>query len=207
MTTSHDLHERRVLASLETGRPTSQRTLARELGIALGLTNLLLRKMVGKGWVRLVQVRPNRVLYFVTPAGLAEKAQMTRAYFSRNVDFYRETRDRIRQVFDAVSGNWPADAVAADPHHKRIAFYGADEVAEIGFICLQDTDLTLTAVVDDVPRRQFFGVPVHALSSLDAQSVDAAPFDRLIVMSFDDTEAVRTRILARGVSPERIVLL
>src|SRR5262245_25417864 len=96
---SHDLHVHQMLDKIASGRAVSQRVLARELGIALGLTNLLLRKIVRKGWIRLVRVRPNRVRYLITPAGLSESARIYRNRLANNVQFYKETRDRIQESF------------------------------------------------------------------------------------------------------------
>jgi hypothetical protein len=42
------------------------------MGIALGLTNLLVRRLVHKGWVRIIRIKLNRVRYLLTPAGIAE---------------------------------------------------------------------------------------------------------------------------------------
>jgi DNA-binding MarR family transcriptional regulator len=52
--------------------PRSQRSLSRDMGIALGLTNLIIRRLVHKGWVRIIRIKPNRVRYLLTPAGIAE---------------------------------------------------------------------------------------------------------------------------------------
>ncbi len=89
---SHDHHTRRILTRIEAGDKISQRSLAKELGIALGLTNLLIRRLVKKGWVKVINVRPNRVRYLITPTGIgdlityhrsvAEYADMYAAVFS-----------------------------------------------------------------------------------------------------------------------------
>ena len=44
----------------------------RDMGIALGLINLLVRRLVRKGWVRIIRIKPNRVRYLLTPVGIAE---------------------------------------------------------------------------------------------------------------------------------------
>src|SRR5688572_9162218 len=135
--TGHDVYIRRILDHLDAGRPVSRRTLPGELGIALGLTNLLVRRMTRQGWIRLVRVPPNRYRYFLTPSGLAQKARMSRAYLAHSVHFYTETRDRIRQTFDTVSANWELFGGAGA---EAGVFFGGGEIAEIGYVCLQDSD-------------------------------------------------------------------
>ncbi|MGH8637178.1 MAG: hypothetical protein ACREUZ_08600, partial [Burkholderiales bacterium] len=168
MTPSDDC-VRRLLAGVASGRPVSQRSLARELGVALGLTNLLMQRLARKGWIRIVRGTRNRVLYFITPAGLAEKARMSREYFQRSVEFYAETRDRIRQSIEQLA------AKTAAGERRRLAFFGAGEVAEVGYVVLAETGLDLVAVVDDDRARPFFGVPVHPTARLSAGAVADVP--------------------------------
>ena len=156
--------------------------------------------------MRLQRVRPNRFLYFITPAGIAEKTRMSQAYFSRNIQFYRETRDRISDSLGRLSRLWPA-ANGGEPGPKRVVFFGAGEVAEIGFICLQATDLTLVGVVDPERREPFFGLPVAAPEDLRGMKLNDAAFDRVIVMVFDDGEAVRRDVAACGLPEDAIVWL
>ena len=190
--------------AFELDHSVSQRSLARDLGIALGLTNLLVRRLVRIGWVRAVHVKPNRVRYLLTPAGLAEKSRMSRAYFESSVQFYRQTRDRIQQQFCELSAGWPN---AAPGVPKRIVFYGAGEVAEIGYICLVETDLQLVGVVDVARTKPFVGLRVSSPEHLDGLALDGQPFDRLVVMSFGNTDALRAEVLDRRVPLDRVFWL
>jgi hypothetical protein len=202
--TREETYTRDILTRVHANEAVSQRSIAREMGIALGLANLLLRRMANRGLIRLVRVRPNRVLYFITPTGLAEKARMTVAYVARNVQSYRDTRDRIRARFAAIS----RELEHADPSGaKSVVFYGADEVAEIGYVCLHDTDLELAGVVAPGPERKFFGVPVRPLSSLSGLTVDGQPYGGLVVMSLSETDALVEQLRTRGVPPDRVFWL
>jgi len=197
---SHEIHTRKILTEIETGQQVTQRGLSRELGIALGLTNLLIRRVVKKGWVKVVNIKPNRVSYLITPAGITEKARITKAYFENTARLYSETRDRIRESFDLLSAAWDANGYP----DKRIVFYGAGEVAEIGFISLQGTDLSLVGVVDDARVTPFFGFAPHRPEDLRPTELSGVPFDRLVVMSFRKAEQIRPRLDAIGFPAERV---
>ena len=70
--------EQRVLQVLEAVTQNSritQRLLSTKLGIALGLTNMYLRRLTRKGYIKCVNIRPNRLRYLITPHGIAEKAR------------------------------------------------------------------------------------------------------------------------------------
>lgn len=203
---SHDQHTRRLLTEIEGGAHTSQRTLARRLGIALGLTNLLLRRLARKGWIRIVQVKPNRVSYLLTPSGLAEKASMSRAYLASSVKFYAEARMRISERFAALSAEWPTDN-GSSGHCKRIVFYGTGELAEIAFICLQESDLVLVGVIDDSSRRQFFNVPVCSAGELQGRVLNGRTFDRLIVMQIEESESTKAILRASEVPMDSVCWL
>lgn len=198
---SHDRYVHQILDRVADETLISQRSLSRELGIALGLTNLLLRKIVRKGWVRIVRIRPNRVRYLITPTGLAEKAQMYRAQLAYNLRFYRETRDRIQESLERLSIDWPQPSDGS-PRAHRVVLYGAGEVAEIGFVCLQGTNWDLVGVVDERRGRAFFGLPVHPPDRLAGTTIDGMSFDRLVIMSLKDTDDIRLKVLARGVPAE-----
>ena len=200
--TSRDQHAYRILLEIEAGHQASQRSLARRVGIALGLTNLLLRRLARKGWIRVVKIRPNRVRYLLTPAGIAEKARMSRACLQNSVQFYAEARERIRERFATLSAGWSADG-GGQTVEKRIVFYGTGEVAEIGYICLQETDLQLVGVIDDQGRQRFFGVPVHPPGRLDQSMLDGTGFGRLVVMSFGETDEILAQLEGLGLRAER----
>jgi DNA-binding MarR family transcriptional regulator len=201
--TSHEHHTHRILTELEAGNGVSQRSLSRDLGIALGLTNLLIRRLARKGWIRVVHLKPNRVSYLLTPAGIAEKARMTRAYFHNSVRFYAEARDRIRQQFSNLSNGWAFDGESSS-REKRVVFFGGGEVAEIAYICLQDTDLRLVGVVDNTCKR-FFDVPVYTRRQLRPDTVGGAAYDCVVVMSFADDAKIRRRLEKCGLPPERVI--
>ena len=203
---SHDQHTHRLLSEIEAGTNVSQRSLARSVGIALGLTNLLLRRLVHKGWVRMIHVKPNRVSYLLTPAGLTEKARMSRAYLESSVKFYAEARNRISERFAALSAECCAELDSAEGA-KRIVFYGSGEVAEIGYICLVETDLQLVGVVDAIRTKPFFGFSVCSPEQLDGLALNGQPFDQLVIMSLGNIDALRAEALARRVPLDHVAWL
>ena len=193
---TQDHYSFRLLTEIEAGQALSQRGLASNAGIALGLTNLLVRRLAKKGFVKIVRVRPNRVRYLITPAGLREIARISREYLRDSVRRYADARARIQDRFERLSAEWPLDR--AHPE-KRIAFYGAGELAEIGYVCLQATDFKLIAVADATRVQPFFGLPVVQPASL-AQL--RGSFDRLVVISSDQADTIRMELEQLHIPPE-----
>ena len=154
----------------------------------------------------MVQVRPNRVRYLLTPAGIVQKAQMSRAYLASSVKFYAEARMRISERFATLSAEWQIDN-GNNGHSRRIVFYGTGELSEIAFICLQESDLELVGVIDDSSRRRFFNVPVYSVDELKGREVKGCTFDRLIVMTIEESESTKAILKAAEVPMDSVCWL
>jgi DNA-binding MarR family transcriptional regulator len=215
VTDGHEVHfkstqeeyARRILTHVEAGHGQSQRSLARRTGIALGLTNIILKRLVARGWVCVSVVRPNRVQYSITPSGLVEQARMSCAYFARTTGLYAQTRDRIRDRLEALSLSWPTSSFLLHGR-KPVAFYGATDVAEIAYVSLQRTDLAVTVVFDSDDTKHFFGATVRPLSSLAVRG-EWVEFGVLAIMDFDDAARLRAleHLQSIGFPTDRVFLI
>src|SRR5256885_8109434 len=87
--------ELRVLEAISANERTTQRGLAAHLGIALGLANLYLKRLVRKGYIKCVTVPSNRVLYLITPKGIAEKTRLTYEFMEYSLQVFREGRKHL----------------------------------------------------------------------------------------------------------------
>lgn len=195
----HEQYAHQILAEIESGAAVSQRSLARRLGIALGMTNLLMRRVVRKGWVRVARIPPGRVKYFLTPTGMAEKARMSRAYLQDSLRFYASARDRIRISLADISHRWPGSQSPGAAPGKRIVFLGTGAVAEIAYLCLQETDLQLLGAIDLHGRDTFFGVRVIAADAFNTALLEELGGARVAVMAFSETDELRACLAESGV--------
>jgi DNA-binding MarR family transcriptional regulator len=197
---ANDARIRRLLHELHAQPQLTQRSLAARLGIALGLTNLLLRRLAAKGWVQVVQLGGRRSRYLLTPAGVYHKARLSRDYFRDSIRFYAEARDRVQSSFSALA----AEAVT-DASPTRVVFWGAGELAEVGYVCLQEAQLVLVGVVDEKRRgRRFFGHPVLPPSALTSNDLDGRAFSHVVVISFEDPRSVKKQLLKAGIDAQRV---
>jgi hypothetical protein len=141
-------------------------------------------------------------VYLITPAGMAEKAQMSRDYLLYSARFYVSARDRLLDAFCALSEQRPAK-----DRPCRVAFYGAGEIAEIGYVCLHSTNLTLVGVLDEARTAPFFGFPVLRPHDLSKREISGVPFDRLVVMSLDNLAGVERALEAAAVPADAVFWL
>jgi DNA-binding MarR family transcriptional regulator len=170
-----------VLQAVEAGEVRSQRHLAAELGIALGLANAYVKRCVRKGLMKVSEVPARRYAYYLTPQGFAEKSRLTAEYLSYSFGFFRQARADCAAVFvHAKARGW-----------RKVALIGVSEVAEVAALCALDADVTVTAVVDATAAGQrFVGLPV--VVQLGADDADGA-----IVCAIRDTSAAIDWAVAR----------
>src|SRR4029079_12253905 len=102
-----------LLESVERDGGQSQRRLASELGIALGLVNAYLKRCVTKGLVKVNEIPARRYGYFLTPQGFAEKSRLTVEYLSYSFSFFREARADCSAVVDQARARGFSRAVLA----------------------------------------------------------------------------------------------
>ena len=122
-----------LLESVERDGGQSQRRLASELGIALGLVNAYLKRCIKKGLVKVSEAPARRYAYYLTPQGFAEKSRLTVEYFTSSFSFFRQARADCAAIFGA----------AHDRGYRRVAVAGTSDLAEIARICALESGIEL----------------------------------------------------------------
>src|SRR5262249_41623786 len=126
-----DVEDRRNLEALEAiaeDAHITQRSLATRLGMALGLTNIYLKRLGRKGYVKCVNVQSNRLRYLLTPTGIAEKTRLTYEFMDYSLHLYGQVRAHLRTVLES----------AVRDNRRRIAIYGTGEAAELAYLSIAE---------------------------------------------------------------------
>lgn len=92
----------KLLKQLEQNPNTSQRTLAKELGISLGKVNYCLNALIDKGMIKAGNFKKSehksKYLYQLTPKGIEHKTQVTARFLKRKLAEYDELQEEIEQL-------------------------------------------------------------------------------------------------------------
>jgi DNA-binding MarR family transcriptional regulator len=59
---------------------SNQRDLSRHMDLSLGMTNMLIRRLIAKGHIRIQQLNKRKVQYILTPQGFSEKMRKSVKY-------------------------------------------------------------------------------------------------------------------------------
>src|SRR5260370_6130140 len=171
----HQERDLEILTAIGEGRPLTQRVLAQRLGVALGLTNLYLKRLARKGLIKITEFprKPaarKRLRYVLTPKGLLEKTRLTYDYMTHSLGMYRRTRDTLRETL----GHLPGDG------RKRVVLYGVGEAAELAYITLKELGLEPVGVFAREAGGEFLRFPVR-----DIKAVLGDPGHGIVVATLD----------------------
>lgn len=180
-----------LLSSVESDGARSQRHIAAELGIALGLVNAYLKRCVKKGLVKVQDAPARRYAYYLTPQGFAEKSRLTVQYLSDSFSFFRKAKEDCTRLFE--------EAAARGFH--RLVLAGKSDLAEIAILCAVEAGAAVVAIVDARSEGgRFVGVEVFA-----SYSDVATGFDAIIVTDVARAQAAYEQAVAAA-SADRVLV-
>jgi predicted transcriptional regulator len=142
-----------LLNTVEDNSNLTQRSVASDLNIALGLANAYLKRCVAKGFIKVSQAPRNRYAYYLTPKGFAEKSRLTARYLSQSFNLFRLARKEYGVLLDlCVENGW-----------DKVVLVGAGDLGEVVTLCALELTFPLTGFVDDeLAGGQFAGLPVYS---------------------------------------------
>lgn len=179
-----------LLESVERDGGQSQRRIASELGIALGLVNAYLKRCVKKGLVKVSEAPARRYAYYLTPQGFAEKSRLTVEYLTSSLSLFRRARGDCAEVFATARGRGI----------NRVVVAGISDLAEIARICALDSGIEIVAVLDaNTTDARYLGLPV-VRELRDVQG----PFDAVVVTELRLVQETYDTI-AKEIGTERVL--
>tara|TARA_A100001035_G_scaffold275544_1_gene269101 strand:+ start:190 stop:792 length:603 start_codon:yes stop_codon:yes gene_type:complete len=138
--------ELKLFNQIQKNKNHTQRSISKELNIALGLSNALIKKFINKGFLKLSQAPMRRYFYYITPKGLVEKAKLTTEFLKSSLEFYNKIRNQYEKEFLKIKKN----------KHDKIILIGISEFTEIAILAAKITDINIDIIVDANYRRRKF---------------------------------------------------
>ncbi len=180
-----------LLNEVEQNAAVTQRSLAGKLDVAVGLTNLYLKRLARKGYIKVTTIPRHRIKYLLTPQGMVEKSRLTYLYMQYSLTYYRQMRERLKVILMA----------RAKAGAKRIVIYGTGELAELAYLTLREMDLTLVGFVDG-DKGTFLSYPLWPVETLPSWN-----FDAVLITDLEEVKKIQARIVRAGVPREKIATL
>ncbi len=149
MTTETAEKEFSLIRQLSQNPRRTQRELSGDVGLSLGMTNLLLKRLARKGLVKTQQLTWNKVQYLLTPKGMMEKTRKTFNYAAWALRHLKSLVARIQGILEQ------------EHRAGRRAFY---------IVAQEDADELISMALEDLP---LLGARVHRLSLLSEVPAEA----------------------------------
>ncbi len=160
------MHSLRALEEIEKNPKISQRELSNHLGVALGITNALLKTLVRKGLIKIRGGNNRTLSYHLTHAGVLAKSRLAMQWTLNTIDFYRQARQNLAQRLIALT----TEGVST------VALYGSQELVEIATIVAPETGLKVVGIIGDPNSKSggfIFGYPIINPEQLANLGLDA----------------------------------
>jgi DNA-binding MarR family transcriptional regulator len=139
-------HELNTLLELKENPNLSQRSLARKLNISLGLTNAIIKNLIYRGWIKVKKDSGRKLLYLITPKGMANVSRLMYTRFQETLHYYHYTKDLLTAYLIKLY----------QQGEKTVNIYGTGQLAEITYYAGMSTPLKLNGIISDDPSKEKF---------------------------------------------------
>jgi DNA-binding MarR family transcriptional regulator len=160
MTISHNRSkiELDFITALEKNHQVSQNKLAQKIGIAVGLVNILMKRAVERGYIKMHQIPARRYAYYLTARGFSEKTKLVARYLDNSLHLYRKLRVEYQDIFCDLEAKG----------NNEIILVGDIDIAEIAIMASFNHGITIKSLLNNETNKSRIGsTPVY--KKLDAE--------------------------------------
>jgi len=165
-----------TLLELKQNPSQSQRSIAHRLNISLGLTNAILQNLIHRGWIKAQKMTGRKILYLITPQGMARVTNLVYDRFRETQHYYQYTKELLTSYLTDLYTKGK----------RRAAIYGINQLTEITYLSLLDSPLRLQSIITDDPlstKKKFLGHEILTLSDFSQKISEIPNPENLIILS------------------------
>ena len=176
-----------TLLELKQNPSLSQRSLARKLNISLGLTNSILKNLILRGWLKAKKDTGRKLLYIITPKGMANVSRLMYSRFQETLHYYHYTKDLLTAYLMKLY----------QQGERTVNIYGTGQLAEITYYAGISTPLKLNAIItDDSSKEKFLGQQTTSIENFLSQYSNYTNLSskKIIILSTNNPEKLNKEI-------------
>ena len=166
-----------TLLEIKDNPALSQRSLAHKLNISLGLTNAILQNLIHRGWVKAQKMTGRKILYLITPQGIARVTNLVYDRFRETQNYYQYTKELLTSYLTDLYNQGK----------RRAVIYGTNQLAEITYLSLLDSPIKLNSILtddsDSSSKKKFLGHEVLTLPDFSQKISEIPNPNNLIILS------------------------
>lgn len=176
-----------TLMEIKNNPSTTQRSLSRKLNISLGLTNSILQNLIHRGWIKVQKMTGRKILYLITPEGMANVSRLMYSRFQETLHYYHYTKDLLTAYLIKLY----------QQGERTINIYGTGQLAEITYYAGISTPLKLNAIISDDPSKEkFLGQQTISIEDFLSQcsNYNNLSNQKIIILSTNNPEKLTKKI-------------
>ena len=180
-------HELNTLLEIKQNPSLSQRSLSHKLNISLGLTNAIIKNLIHRGWLKVKKDTGRKLLYIITPEGMANVSRLMYNRFQETLHYYHYTKDLLTAYLMKLY----------QQGEKTINIYGTGQLAEITYYAGISTPLKLNAIIcDDPSKEKFLGQQTVSIQNILSQysNYNNLSSKKIIILSTNNPERLTKEI-------------
>ena len=129
---------------------SNQRDLSQHLNLSLGQTNMLIRRLVAKGFIRISQLNKRKVQYLLTPRGLTEKMRKSVKYTINTINAIGLIKKRVAEILTRLHAQG----------HRQFYLYGEHDLGALVHIVFNELKLEGAQLIEakDIASEAMNGV-------------------------------------------------
>lgn len=176
-------HELRTLLEIKDNPSVTQRSLSHRLNVSLGLTNAILQNLIHRGWIKAKKLTGRKILYLITPQGMARATNLIYDRFRETQNYYQYTKDLLTAYLTNLYNQG----------ERRVIIYGTGQLAEITYLSLLESPLRLHSFLNDDPsKKKFLGHEVLTISDFAQKTSPELIYKNLVILSTVNQEENET---------------
>ncbi|MBU2563894.1 MAG: winged helix-turn-helix transcriptional regulator [Actinobacteria bacterium] len=176
-----------TLMEIKNNPSTTQRSLSRKLNISLGLTNSILQNLIHRGWIKVQKMTGRKILYLITPEGMANVSRLMYTRFQETLHYYHYTKDLLSAYLIKLY----------QQGERTVNIYGAGQLAEITYYAGISTPLKLNSIISDDPSKEkFLGQQTISIEDFLSQCANYNNLSnqKIIILSTNNPEKLTKEI-------------
>ncbi|MCA9401183.1 MAG: winged helix-turn-helix transcriptional regulator [Candidatus Omnitrophica bacterium] len=143
----------------------NQRELSKELDLSLGQTNILIRRLISKGYIRIQQLNKKKVQYLLTPKGISEKTHKMIKYTVNTLQSLGTIKKRLKVILQNLYTK----------NHREFVILGNEDIVALIKFAIHDLKMNNISTKKINCVKDFDGNGVLLICKEDVIGVEEVP--------------------------------
>ena len=123
-----------IAATLEEEPLASQRVLAENAGMSIGLMNAVLKRFAERGWIMLTNVNMRKLAYAITPAGIAELKNRSQNFAKRTFELANTYNEELCNIIRDAKNKGKTTLALYGKSYIRFLLIYACQILNVTFV-------------------------------------------------------------------------